>query len=39
MCPRLWQNAGGFNSDLNAWDVSQVTTMEYMFKVSAPPLE
>jgi len=35
MCPRLSQTAVGFNSDLNAWDVSRVTTMQSMFNVSA----
>ena len=35
MCPRLLQTAVGFNSNLNAWNVSRVTTMEYMFAVSA----
>tara|TARA_B110001452_G_scaffold149259_1_gene124235 strand:+ start:219 stop:521 length:303 start_codon:yes stop_codon:yes gene_type:complete len=38
-CARLLQNAEKFNSTLNAWDVSQVTTMQRMFAVSAPPLE
>ena len=31
----VWQNADNFDSDVNAWDTSSVTTMSFMFAVSA----